>query len=551
MAKNQPPYLRRDRRNGIWNYRRTIPPGLRAALGGKVSFIRSLGTSTDRFTGREFKRAYARAHAEAEALLRNAEAPVIAMTQRDSFGLMREILLEMEMTPAAPEPRTPSPSIDVAEGLLNIQTEALVAELAGDKEEAKLAIKNALEFQEKFLQVVRAAQAADAEEKRITEQVLDRVLSRLGLQLTPQQKIQFLGLFEEHKTTLLTQRSAELKDLNFNSVGGVLEKLPEPPSRITRWETLRDAWITSRGGRQEIDGTGVTQSSINRAEDAWSEISRVCQVINPTDVSIEMVRKWLQAMRDRGCQEATVKSQLKLIRAIFEIGVSEGLLENNVTRTLKVSGGDSDGYQPFTYKQVHQILQATETANLDYQFWLPRLALYTGSRIEELAQLTSDDVCIINGIQCLWLKHEPTAEYPKKLKGKKRNERQVPLHSWLIEIGFIDFAKSRGNGRIFIGDGKIKRNTIGPSASRWFRLLLQKLEIWEERKLVFHSWRSTFKDMCRRCGIRAEYHDAITGHSSGTVGELSYGETLRMMPAVTAAEIQKLPTPEQLNKISN
>jgi hypothetical protein len=39
---------------------------------------------------------------------------------------------------------------------------------------------------------------------------------------------------------------------------------------------------------------------------------------------------------------------------------------------------------------------------------------------------------------------------------------------------------------------------------------------------VFHSFRHTFKRMCRDAGIGEELHDALTGHSGGGVGR-SYG----------------------------
>ena len=269
--------------------------------------------------------------------------------------------------------------------------------------------------------------------------------------------------------------------------------------------------------------------------------------MNPTDLTTEMVRQWIQVMRARGLAPATVKSQVKLIKAILDIGVSEALLDTNAAKTLKLSGGSSTGYKPFTSKQVHQIFQATAEANIDYQYWLPRIGLYTGARIEELAQLTSEDVCEVEGIKCIWMKHEPDAEYPKQLKGKLRNERQVPIHPWLLEIGFYDFAKKPGQGRIFKGNGTVTKNTIGPSASRWFRLLTTRLGIYKKHELVFHSFRGTFKDMCRRGGIRGELHDAITGHSGGLVGETSYGETLRFMPKVTSEAIYSLPYPDKLS----
>lgn len=543
MVAGKPPYLRRDRRNGTWNYRRTIPPKLRSALGGKREFIRSLGVSTDRFTSREFRRAYAAADAEAEALFRNAERPPLAMTQRDSFGLMREMLLSLEMGTAQPQQRAIAPTVDYQAELQKLQRDLVVTELSDDPQETRLAITHALQLQELMKQRLRSLQAAEVEEQNITAQVLEQTLNRLGLQLTPQQQLEFLAVYEQHKDQLLKKRAQELTDLNFNSVGGVLEQLPEPPRRVTTWETLREAWITRKGGRRSQGGKGLAEGSIHRADKHWSEIQMLTQVANPTDLTTEMVRTWIQWMQKR-LVPTTVLSNLKIMKAVFRVGVAEGLLEENVAEHLTVSPEAVEGYVPFEPEEIRLILEATAETEIDYQKWLPRLALFSGARIEEIAQLRRQDVREINGVMCLDFVHRPEDPLPTFLKGKLQSERQVPIHPWIIEQGFIDFCEGR-EGRLFEGNGE-GANTVGPSASRWFRLVLTRLGIWVKRKKVFHSFRSTFKDNCRRAGIAADVHHALTGHAPGNVGDKSYGMTLRKMPEVTIDSVKKLPNPQNL-----
>lgn len=94
------PYLFRDPRSGVLHYRRTVPVGLRAALGGITSIKRSFHTSTDRLNSREFKAAYTAAQTEIEGILLRAEQkppPSYPLTERERFGLMREMLLVYEM----------------------------------------------------------------------------------------------------------------------------------------------------------------------------------------------------------------------------------------------------------------------------------------------------------------------------------------------------------------------------------------------------------------------------------------------------------------------
>ena len=70
--------------------------------------------------------------------------------------------------------------------------------------------------------------------------------------------------------------------------------------------------------------------------------------------------------------------------------------------------------------------------------------------------------------------------------------------------------------------------------------ILKRLGLWKQsRKLGWHSWRSSFKDDCRRAGVSEEYRSAITGHSIRDVGE-RYGEGLRYMPEKVLEQIKKI-----------
>ncbi len=383
-VSERPPHLKRDKRNGTWLYRRVIPPRLRSAFGGKSEIIRSLGTSTERFTDREFKRAYALVKADVEEQLRLSENPAVSLTERDEFGLMKELLLAYEMQGAPGSP------------LERQMAEALVVRPS----------ETTIERSERLL-------VAD---KQVTYLLLGQVLGRLGIQLNLQQIERVVHSFDEHKVSLLSKRREELLNLNFNSVGGVLEQLPEAPSHITSWEQLREAWIEKRGGRRTDAGLGLSPGSINRAEQHWTELQTLNRIVNPSDLTTEMVRKWIQWMRGQ-VVPTTVLSNLKLIKAILKTGVAEGLLKENVAETLTVTAEEVEGYLPFTEEEIHRILKATENHLVDYQKWLPRLALYSGARIEELAQLRKKDVRTINGVLCLDIVHRPQDKLPTFLKG--------------------------------------------------------------------------------------------------------------------------------------
>lgn len=67
---------------------------------------------------------------------------------------------------------------------------------------------------------------------------------------------------------------------------------------------------------------------------------------------------------------------------------------------------------------------------------------------------------------------------------------------------------------------------------------LRGIGITDPRK-VFHCHRHTFKTLCREARIEEEIHDAITGHTSVSVGR-GYGD----YPIATMTEaIERIPDP--------
>jgi integrase len=58
---------------------------------------------------------------------------------------------------------------------------------------------------------------------------------------------------------------------------------------------------------------------------------------------------------------------------------------------------------------------------------------------------------------------------------------------------------------------------------------------------VFHSFRHTFKNAARRCGIPEDIHDALTGHSSGGGVGRMYGGAYPLRPLGAAMKKLRYP----------
>lgn len=145
----------------------------------------------------------------------------------------------------------------------------------------------------------------------------------------------------------------------------------------------------------------------------------------------------------------------------------------------------------------------------DAYWWLPIAALWTGARLEELAQLQHNDLARDrDGIPYLRI-HD---EGERKVK-TEHSIRNAPVHSFLVALGFLDLFRPGGRGRIW---PELKKHGRPPSwgalYSTHFTDYRRECGLYEPLR-DFHSFRRTFITMLRtRAGVDALTVAAIVGH---------------------------------------
>ena len=258
---------------------------------------------------------------------------------------------------------------------------------------------------------------------------------------------------------------------------------------------------------------------------------------------------------------ATVNKQLNLLKAIFAYAEREGLLDKvegyrspfqKVSTT--VDKRLDERRAPFAEADLSAIFSSPIYAAGDRplggageaSYWLPLLALLTGCRLSELAQLRVGDVKQDEGV---WHLDVDTSGGRSVKTASSR--RKVPLHSTLIALGFLDYREVSLNDRGVGGDlwpdvKSAKGRDRGASFSQWFGRHLRTVCGVKERTKVFHSFRHTFKRLAKDFGVAEDLHDALTGHVAGGVGR-SYGGGFGLR--TLAAGLERIETPQSLNGV--
>lgn len=233
---------------------------------------------------------------------------------------------------------------------------------------------------------------------------------------------------------------------------------------------------------------------------------------------------------------------LAFVQVVFSYAVNNGLVEVNPCTGVRAASNTTEledvSVLPFSKEDLSVIFQrsglyhphgcgavgrlyASKSKLLDYR-WLVLLALYTGARIEELAQLDRQDVRQEAGV---WFIHIRAEMATGRRVKNRASIRKVPLHSRLLELGFLDFARQgEGTGKLFPllsdkQDGGKRSNAF----SQWWQRFLTSLDLENGDRKHFHSFRHTFKREGRNSGqIAPELLDALQGHAQQGVSA-NYG----------------------------
>ncbi|WP_321495106.1 site-specific integrase [uncultured Desulfobacter sp.] len=148
-----------------------------------------------------------------------------------------------------------------------------------------------------------------------------------------------------------------------------------------------------------------------------------------------------------------------------------------------------------------------------FQFWLPILALYTGARMNELAQLRLKDIKVVDGIPSLILQEDP--DDPTISIKNAASLRTIPLHPFIAaELNFMRYVQSmrdKGEIRLF-PELPLQNNNYGHKATKWFGTYKTKLGL-DSKQLVFHSFRHTLTDNLKQQLITETLIDELTGHA--------------------------------------
>jgi site-specific recombinase XerD len=212
---------------------------------------------------------------------------------------------------------------------------------------------------------------------------------------------------------------------------------------------------------------------------------------------------------------ATAAKYFRTIKSILGFAVSDGYLSRNPVGDLRWQApkrkaserrdGKRRSFSPAEYEKLIALAEATKADKPD-DLWFLRLAIWSGARGEELAQLAPADVRRVGGVLVLDL-HDRGDNHLKTDSALRR----VPVHPHLLALGFADFVASASGPYLFASlEADSKGRRYGRMGSRLTRLI-HSAGIRDSR-VVPYSTRHSFKDSLRTAGVPEAIQESIMGH---------------------------------------
>jgi integrase len=163
--------------------------------------------------------------------------------------------------------------------------------------------------------------------------------------------------------------------------------------------------------------------------------------------------------------------------------------------------------------------------------WAALIALYTGACLEEICQLTLDDIRqekTNGGTTPIFDIHN--GDELHKLKNEDARPRWVPVHSELVRLGLFDYianVRTQGHKQLFPGLTRrpSKDNKIGCYVGDLLGKKVRKLGLHRPGLKPFHGFRHTVINLLKNSGVMSWDWSRVVGHEcADTEGNKTYSE---------------------------
>ncbi|WP_320202377.1 hypothetical protein [Agrobacterium rosae] len=289
-----------------------------------------------------------------------------------------------------------------------------------------------------------------------------------------------------------------------------------------------DIWsfdrVVDEQGRKATLGLGRVKSkaTLEKYRVAQYDFEHFRKDKKVATVTLADGKAWRDHMLAEGkLSRKTIKDKITIIRTLLNWANQQSerqmFPQGDPWAALELPNVDKGDSADRTYslKDARHFLEFARTATRASFRWIPWIIAHTGARVNEITPLEKCDIAEIEGH---WFIHIRVGDERTTKTGEAR---RVPVHRALINEGFIDWVKTRADGRLFPG-GKNEDQRI----REWIHE-----KVFPDRKDMpppNHGFRHLFEDALF-AGVSQKAALYIMGRSSGSSADEYGGSELRLI----------------------
>lgn len=294
------------------------------------------------------------------------------------------------------------------------------------------------------------------------------------------------------------------------------------------YATVRSLVVALIGADTPLDSVGrqdcrkvleILQSLPTNYQKRWGEIT-------PRAAAARAKREGIPPM-----SISNANGYMQKFSGMLNWAVKEELVSRNPCRGLRIADpiADRDKRLPFSKEQLEAIFSGSIYANLSgiaaghdqpthpARLFVPLISAFSGMRQNEICQLSTDDIAILDGVACFIIRADTSQG--KRVK-TAASERIVPIHRALLSARLLDhWARCRANGerRLWPELRPDKFGYVSVHFSKWFARYLAACGAAKPRT-CFHSFRHCFRDALRTARVDRDIAHALGGWTSASGG---------------------------------
>lgn len=234
----------------------------------------------------------------------------------------------------------------------------------------------------------------------------------------------------------------------------------------------------------------------------------------------------MEVPQDQRLSDKTLDTKFTMIKSFLnwcemEYGIHAKPLNSAMT-IPKAQRSVENKRRAFTTEELKLLFKpssyVSNTDDKPSNFWVPIISLFTGMRLEEIAQLHVSDIRQDEGVWCFDINEQGNdGKHVKSEAGK----RLVPIHSFLINdmclLDFVQRVGATGEVRLFPELEREKKGNVGGAVTKWFSRYRRNLGVGEGKgkvsDVVFHSFRHTVVNhLLAVQGVAPRLVQKVVGH---------------------------------------